>query len=85
MAQDTLKQPPVDPDELDAHVAGAGVWSLPGNQDAPGVAGLPPGGFDYAGGMLVGHGEEADAQPPGAHPQFLRAPTNEPRGCTLSS
>lgn len=44
---------------------------------------LPHGGFDYSGGMFVGHGEDADAQAAAAHPHLIRARVDAPRSFEL--
>lgn len=60
-------------DPMTEHAQGAGVWGLPSEPDhlqAP--AHLPPEGFDYSAGVLVGvPGQEADAVPGTIHPTIL--------------
>lgn len=76
-----LDGPPTDPDPLDAHVGDAGEWGLPSDEGLRGQqpAALAPSGYDYSGGVLVGHTLDANAQPslPAAH--ILGAVTDAPR------
>lgn len=72
---------PTDPDELSlAQERERATWGLPSDEGAIGQhAGEVPNGYDYAAGILVGHGEDADAQ--AAHAQHLiRARVDTPRG-----
>jgi hypothetical protein len=82
---------PFAPDDVDndglglAQTTERATWSLPSDEGQAGQepARLPAGGFDYSGGLLVGHGEEADAQAPPAHPHLLRARVDAPRSFEL--
>lgn len=55
-------------------------WGLPSDEGVAGQhdAHLPPAGFDYSGGMVVAHGEDANATAPPAHPHLVRARVDAP-------
>jgi hypothetical protein len=83
--RDPFTHGPVDNDPLTANqVADESTWSLPSDEGLVGQhpAQLPPLQFDYAAGILVGHGEEADAQPI-SHPHLVGALTNAPHSFEL--
>lgn len=71
---------PTDMDELTAWGGGARVEGLPSDEglvgQAPGFLPIP---VDYAGGVLVGHGEEADAQAAELHHRIISARVDAPR------
>lgn len=67
-------------DDLSAHNRDAGRWSNPVQPDQmQEPASLPPSGFDYSAGVLVGvPGTEADAMPGVMHPVKLLRRTDVP-------
>jgi hypothetical protein len=75
--RDPLTHGPVDNGPLTMEGSGADVWSLPSDEGLVGQhpAQLPALQFDYAAGIIVGHGEEANAQPAAyEHPHIVRNP-----------
>jgi hypothetical protein len=73
--------PEVDNDGLGlAQTTERAEWGLPSDEGLAGQqpAHLPEGGFDYSGGMLVAHGEDANAQAPPLHPHLIRARVDAP-------
>lgn len=91
MARD-IQQTATNPDELSAHdspdpLTGhsqeAGVWGLPSDEGAAGQAPpIVPNQVDYSGGMFVGAGFDADAQPALAD-RLIPARVDTPRAFEL--
>lgn len=76
---------PTAPDELSlAQGTDRSTWGLPSDEGEVGQhPGVIPNGYDYAGGILVGHGVDADAQAsdPAAH--LVRARVDAPKSFEL--
>lgn len=72
---------PTDPDELSlAQTTERATWGLPSDEGELGQhEGGVPVPFDYAAGILVGHGEDADAQAARANAHLIRARVDAPR------
>lgn len=83
---DPFTHGPVDNDPLGiAQTTERVEQGLPSDEGLVGQepAELPGGGFDYSGGMFVGHGEDGDAQAPPAHPHLIRARVDAPKSFEL--
>lgn len=75
---------PTDPDELSlAQSQRRATWGLPGDEGAVGQhEATVPNVFDYSGGVLVGHGVDADAQAMDPAHHLVRARVDAPNQFT---
>lgn len=82
---DPFTHGPVDNDPLGlAQTVDRSTWGLPSDEGAAGQAtGEVPVLYDYSGGVLVAHGEEAVAQAPPLHPELIRARVDAPHSFEL--